>query len=199
MLDFLIGHSVPKTLCSVCVNVKLFPYQTSVCECEWIGLCYAINHPFVGLSYGCLPKQISWMRIPPTNIRTNGWHPSSFRLPIFVENRATHTYPLPQLCMCSFTSGIQHQLCVRRQQLLIDCTTHAYLCNDGVNAVNQIFLQITQIVFFIGTSIVMVLKQLGVCVPILGSSHQNAHTVLLSYCANCVQSWMILNLGWASR
>lgn len=139
-----------------------------------------------------------------THKHSFGCHPSSFRLPIFVGNRATHTnkcvYSLSPsiVCVC-VRSHPAHNINSQRTKTTIahrlynSCISVQWWCqccqpNIPANNPNS----------FLCWSLYCQGIKASVYVPILGSGHRNSHTVLLSYCANCVQRWMILNFGWTT-
>lgn len=189
--------TVSKTPCSVCV--KLFPYHVWVWV--WVNWPLLCNKSSICRTLLRLSSETNFM-----NENTTHKH-SYVRLTSIVISithfrwKTSHSH---LLCLfLSLSIVFVHirptiSTTVWRQQLLIDCTAHAYLCSDGVNGC-QPNISANNPNSFLYWGFYCRSIKVAVCVPISGSSHRNSHTVLLSYCTNCAQSWTILNFVWASR
>lgn len=89
------GHCIQKYSVFVCVRVNwpLLYNKSSIC---WSLLRLSSETNFMNEN------------IPPINIRTYGWHPSSFRLPIFVGNRAVSQLLCYCICVRSYPANDTH-------------------------------------------------------------------------------------------
>lgn len=178
----------PNTHCSVhnvCINVRVW---ACVCVHELFGLCYAINHPFIGVSYGCLPKQISWMKMPPTNVR--------FKLfvVLITHFRWEIEKCFTQLCVCVHIrcTNISHGVPSLR-------ILHAIATPSQCQCRQQNILQITKMLCFIQTSYCQDIKVVvahNLCVYHFWPTINYPYSVFLSHCTNCVHVDDI-EFGWA--
>lgn len=142
-----------------------------------------------------------WEYHPQTYVCTIVIH-RHFDYPFLLEIGPLSLTQLYVICVCSHPTYTIPTIARidNNCSLTVQCTYNSciYLSDPVSMVVNQIFLQITKMFFFIPAASIVKGIKLVVCICAnFGFGYRNSHTVcvLLSYCTNYVQSWTILNFG----